>query len=240
VRDPIHRGAALALAGLTLGLLLLASTSAATEPPTYALSVHETGLPAGISWGVDIQGTTHTSKNATVVVTEPPGVYTVTPLPGPGLLPNQSSYAVTITDAPVTLEVVYSPQNSSGPGGGGGGGGGSGDGSGGDAGAPPSGAGSGFDGVSTGVLLGIVIVAILGAVALFFLSRPVRRRSDVDQEAVEAEARRQKRASKTAERRRRRGGSTSPRKEPHTNKARSAPKRSRSDEDDVLDEPGTD
>lgn len=156
-----HRTARTGLGLLPLLLLLLALGAAGGASPTYAITFHETGLKAGTDWTVQIEGTTRSSTGSTVVFDEPPGIYNALVLSPPGYEPNQSTFSINVFNAPVGEYVSFNA--SSAPSGGdNGSGGGSGEV------GPP---GSPSSGIAPGVLIGIVVVAALGAVAFLFLSR---------------------------------------------------------------------
>lgn len=44
-------------------------------PFTYAVTFRETGLPSGTNWSVEVNGVTHSSSGATILVDEPNGTY---------------------------------------------------------------------------------------------------------------------------------------------------------------------
>jgi hypothetical protein len=182
---------------LAAALLLATASPSATAagPPTFVVTVHESGLKAGAIWAIEIQGSSKSSSNATLVFSEPPGEYTGLVLPPPGFTPNESAIQINVLDRPV-IEYLSFNVTSTGPPGG------KGDGS--NGGSNPSSDGS-SPGLAPGVLVGILIVAALGVVAVLLLMRRrsgggARRTtaSDPEHESKNPHARR---SAKAAERR---------------------------------------
>src|SRR3989442_4961468 len=57
---------------------IISPGGAAPPPPTYLVSLTETGLPTGTSWSVTLGGTAHTSTTTTLTVSEANGTYAYT------------------------------------------------------------------------------------------------------------------------------------------------------------------
>ena len=76
-----------------------------THPVTFTAS----GLPAGTSWTVTLNGSTNSSTTSSIGFTEPNGTYgfTVTRVPGYSALP--SSGTATVSGAPLAINITFTP-----------------------------------------------------------------------------------------------------------------------------------
>jgi nitrous oxidase accessory protein NosD len=75
---------------------------------TYAVDAHESGLPAGTAWSVDIAGTTTPVTGTNVTRDLPNGSYAVALLPVPGYTGSPGSTTVVVNGGPADLYVVFS------------------------------------------------------------------------------------------------------------------------------------
>jgi hypothetical protein len=224
----------LLLTALAAGVLVGTTAPAAASgagPPSYPLTVDETGLPNGTLWAAEINGVEHSSRNATIEIVASQGFYSVFIGPLPAWSPNQSSFQGTVTNAPLSFNVTFTASSP----------GGSGSGTGGDGSGPgPSSDSPGPLGVAPGVWIGLAVVLGLGALAVYFLTRPNPKVHRHPEEEAR-EARHAKRSAKAAERRHRREGSPAKKRPAATTHRthkppRAPPKPIASDEGDELSE----
>ncbi len=76
--------------------------------PTYLVNFTETGLAAGTSWDVDLNGTTSNSSGTEIAFSEPNGTYAFTVGAPSGATANPSAGSVTVDDADRTISVTFS------------------------------------------------------------------------------------------------------------------------------------
>ncbi len=88
---------------------------------TYPVTFAESGLPVGTTWSVTLNGTTLTSSSTTVVFFETNGVYAFSVGAVSNYTSNLTSGHVTVSGAPTTTEVGFSPTSGGGGGSGAGG-----------------------------------------------------------------------------------------------------------------------
>jgi hypothetical protein len=73
----------------------------------YLVTFHESGLPGGTSWSVDLNGTTNTSVGTTVRFTEPNGTYGYTVEPVTGYTPDTYSGALVVNGSDVDVPISW-------------------------------------------------------------------------------------------------------------------------------------
>ncbi len=75
--------------------------------PKYAVTFAETGLPAGTSWSVSVNGTNHTSTTSTIVVNETNGTYTFVVGSVTGYNANPSTGTVTVKGGVAQVPIMF-------------------------------------------------------------------------------------------------------------------------------------
>jgi hypothetical protein len=122
-RQRAHLAVGITCVGIALAVVLMAwtggsphaggdesrlSPSSSPNPagPEYAVKFTETGLPAGTSWSVTLNGTQESSTSTTLTFTEPDGVYLFMVGPVSGYTVNPEGN-VTVSGGPVDVPIVY-------------------------------------------------------------------------------------------------------------------------------------
>lgn len=77
-------------------------------PPRYNLTFSESGLPAGTSWSVDVNGTTYASTTSSVTVSETNGIYSWTVSEAAGLTPSPKGGQVNLSK-PTNVSITFAP-----------------------------------------------------------------------------------------------------------------------------------
>ncbi len=99
----------------TSGAQSVSVTFTAIPPPEYSVVFTESGLPTGTSWSVTLNGTTHSSTNATVTFTELAGSYAYTvssSLTGYTASPASGTVTVTSSGGSAAISFSSSPSKS--------------------------------------------------------------------------------------------------------------------------------
>ncbi len=91
-----------------------AITFTALPPGQYSLIFTETGLPAGTSWSVTLNGSTKSSTTATITFQEPNGSYAFTVGSVSGYTASPSSSSVKVTGAAVSQSITFTSSTSKG------------------------------------------------------------------------------------------------------------------------------
>lgn len=81
----------------------------------YTITFSETGLPAGSSWSVTINGLSKTSKNATISFSEPDGTYNVNVTSPSGYNVSLQSKTVTVNNGNANFSATFKQQSVSTP-----------------------------------------------------------------------------------------------------------------------------
>lgn len=76
-------------------------------PASYSVTFTETGLFAGTSWSVTLDGTTLSSTTSTIVFIEANGTYAFTVSSAPGFIPVPSQGTVTVNGSAVSEPIAY-------------------------------------------------------------------------------------------------------------------------------------
>lgn len=79
------------------------------SPPMFPVSFTETGLPAGTSWSVTLNGVTNASTGAGIGFTEPNGTYPFTVGAVPGYTSNITSGTVIVLGGPISQSITLTP-----------------------------------------------------------------------------------------------------------------------------------
>ncbi|HEV2166467.1 MAG TPA: hypothetical protein VGS23_05785, partial [Thermoplasmata archaeon] len=84
--------------------------------PVYEVTITETGLPAGLSWSVTLNGTTMSTTATSITFPEGKGTYTytVTVPSGYSVSPSSGSITVSASNAALAVSVSYAPSPSTG------------------------------------------------------------------------------------------------------------------------------
>jgi len=77
----------------------------------FPVSFEETGLPSGTTWSVTLGGASNDSTTSTVGFVEPNGPYSFTVAPVTGYTANVTTGSVTVANAPVVVQILFSPAN---------------------------------------------------------------------------------------------------------------------------------
>ncbi len=86
----------------------------ANTEATYSVTFTETGLPAGTSWSVTLNGSTKSSTTATITFQEPNGSYAFTVGSVSGYTASPSSSSVKVTGAAVSQSITFTSSTSNG------------------------------------------------------------------------------------------------------------------------------
>ncbi|MGC8673409.1 MAG: InlB B-repeat-containing protein, partial [Thermoplasmata archaeon] len=89
-----------------------AVTFTVNSTKTYNITFTESGLPAGATWSVTLNGITKTSKNNTIEFSVPYGTYNYTLLLPSGYKTSQSSGTITTAQSNTNVPIVISSTNS--------------------------------------------------------------------------------------------------------------------------------
>ncbi len=79
------------------------------HPPSYPVTVHESGLPAGTNWSMDLAGQTLRSSGTSLLFSEPNGSYPFISGSVPGFAATPDHGNVSVSGSPVSLIVSYAP-----------------------------------------------------------------------------------------------------------------------------------
>ncbi|MGD0250766.1 MAG: YncE family protein [Thermoplasmata archaeon] len=93
---------------------VVAPASGGGGPTHYTVTCTESGLPAGTSWSVTLNGTTMSSTTATITFSEPSGTYAYTVGAVAGYFANPQTGSADVNGAAVNLPISFTP-SSSGP-----------------------------------------------------------------------------------------------------------------------------
>ncbi|MGC8506265.1 MAG: S53 family peptidase [Thermoplasmata archaeon] len=73
----------------------------------YNVTFNEVGIPAGITWGIRISGSTISTDNASITTRERNGTYTYYPYASSGYSPLNSSKNLSVSGSPVSVNVYF-------------------------------------------------------------------------------------------------------------------------------------
>ncbi len=79
------------------------------HPPSYPVTVRESGLPAGTNWSMDLAGRTLWSPGASLLFSEENGSYPFASGSVPGFVATPGHGNLSVSGSPVSLVVTYSP-----------------------------------------------------------------------------------------------------------------------------------
>jgi len=102
---------------VTSGQVTVASSAVTVEVGFSPLSMFpiffvESGLPAGSSWSVTLNGTLVSSSSSTIMFAEPNGVYAYTVSSSSGYSSNNTSGQVTVSGVSKTMNIVFTASSS--------------------------------------------------------------------------------------------------------------------------------
>src|SRR5207244_4491309 len=86
---------------------IISPGGAAPPPPTYLVSLTETGLPTGTSWSVTLGGTARTSTTSTIIFSEADGTYSYAVGPVTGYAASPASGTITVNGAAVSQSIAF-------------------------------------------------------------------------------------------------------------------------------------
>lgn len=78
------------------------------KPTNFTVLFSESSLPSGLSWGVQLGGTTNTTTSGSVTFAKTNGTYPYIVMPPPGYVPRPGSGSVPVLGANVTVPEVFS------------------------------------------------------------------------------------------------------------------------------------
>ena len=83
------------------------------SPGTYTVTFTESGLPTGTGWSVTLAGVSKTSTTTTITFREPNGTYPFSVGPVSGYTSTPSAGSLSVSGAPVSEALTFSPSSSS-------------------------------------------------------------------------------------------------------------------------------